>query len=392
MAKRFLTTADFLAGFQLEGVDGLPGQSVFRTTNGLSWRHPGSELVVFDDFRGPDRLLQGSTTPSGHVWVLSGSGASTTTITSNAYVSQQNTYAALDPGSAFTRMDAAFRLDEQSGGQNNRSVTCLTLIVDNALLGLGTMLHWIIGPNGWTFQKRVSGGAITGVASGEHYLISGAAYSAGIEKLSSGSVRLHCPDGSIVDVTDSDFNSMTWRYPCWQNGYNPDAYRAFFLACSVGPQTQKGMSALNKAADIASLTYLTKGPLILNRRVHTYAFPSAAGWYRIASESAITTFEMHGTITFSAVEQYQSSHSIIRVSAFYNAVSALVKEYSWTPGIFTQARLSADSSTLKIYLDLYKNIDRKATCVFEFLGVMTPVSSPIANATAGATASQTLTL
>lgn len=40
MAKRFLTTTDFLAGFQLAGVDGLPGQAVFRTTNGLSWRYP----------------------------------------------------------------------------------------------------------------------------------------------------------------------------------------------------------------------------------------------------------------------------------------------------------------------------------------------------------------
>lgn len=358
----------------------------------------GSGLVAYDDFGRADSLLYGSFTPSGHAWDVSGAGAATAEIEDGRLVTSDTIYAYLDTGSAVTRADCSFSL-ELGAGTNDLSTAMLVLLIDNGLQSLNTMVHWIISPTTWTLQKRVSGGSLVDVESGTHVLLTGARYSCGIERRSSTTVRLHLPNGNTQDVTDGDFANMTWRYPAWEMNPTANSLVPRLEAVSVGPQYRGGMVALTGAAPIRETAWLKGERLTLRQRVE-FTTAATAGWYRIATNSGWTTFEIAGTVRLSARDAPgRSQYNEFQVRAFYNSsgltattmaagTGNLVEIFSHRNAAgspFTIARLSTNAAGFAAYLDLYQANAEAAEGFIEFEGIFTPAQTLTVGATAGAT-------
>jgi hypothetical protein len=174
------------------------------------------EKAIYDTFERADGLLQGSTTSSGQTWVLSGAGASSAAIINNCYTATSNTYAYLPYGELIKNIGCSFSFSPASSGSTDLTIQNLTLIADNALIGLATMLHLIVSPSGWALQKRLSGGAFVVIVSGSHsLLINGAVYQVSM-RINGNTVIVSAPNGQEYSVTDTDISSINPQFGGWQ--------------------------------------------------------------------------------------------------------------------------------------------------------------------------------
>lgn len=354
----------------------------------------GRGLTSFDDFGAGDETLNNSKLPTGETWALTGTGAATTARTANQMVAVGNTYAYFDPGDTFARIDGAFTYRRRGSGNNDPTSTDLTLIVDSQYQVLGTLLHLRISPTSWILEKKIApAGSFTVVAFGYHTLVEGAAYAIGMERASSTVVRIHLPDGTAVDVTDADFASITWRYPCWQIAFTTNSWEGRWAAVSLGGQTQSGMAALDRSAPAAAVAWLNGSGLTRRRRT-TLSLSGAAGWYRIATSDTLYTFQMVGKVYLTSYDGTRSGQAELDVKSLHNTVSPGLTEifshrYNGSP--ITQVRLSS-ASGVGVYLDVNKANATAATLECEFLGLFVPNLNPVVGVSAGATGTTTVTL
>lgn len=210
-------------------------------------------LTIYDDFFGPDRKLNGSIAPTGQTWVLSGTGSSAATVTNNMFVTTSNTYASLNNGTVISRIAGAFSMTPTGSGDNKS--TLFALIADHDQIGLNTMLHLVITPNSWTLEKRLSGGAFTGIASGGGELqTDGTIYNVSMD-ISGDTCIVTPPLGPRVTVTDTDIGTILPQYGIWQITDNTGIqFNARWNACVLGPSRYSLWRALGEGMPSEQVT------------------------------------------------------------------------------------------------------------------------------------------
>lgn len=121
-------------------------------------QHP----TVYDDFNRSDRLLNGDMSASGHKWSLSGTGIYNGRIKDGMFVSpyvenQNNTYASLGWREIEPLTTISGVVSWTPNQDGDTELSNVTIQLANSVLELKNMIHFLVGPNGWTLTKWVDG-------------------------------------------------------------------------------------------------------------------------------------------------------------------------------------------------------------------------------------------
>lgn len=335
--------------------------------------------VVLDLFDHPDGLLDGVVTQTGQTWETSGTGAATVAIENGVMKCADTVYAALPYGDSIPRISGAFSF--VSATDNVRSGIVVALIADNGNIVLDDMLHLIISPDTWVMQKRVGGGSFTTISEGSHALQPNTVYGAAFEiDVVNHTVKIFPPQGPAVIVTDSDIDTgaIDPQYGVWEIFVDPNGFLGQWHGASLGPMVSEAVRAMGFAAAVADAPmYLgSKFTRVQQRR---YRLPTD-GWYRIATAATFLTFMMQGTVRITAYDDADVRVNFweLEVSSLYNtAIPKLGQNFGG--GLFYGiqfARLSNDSGSPAIGLDVYAAATNPVTIEVEFRGYFTPIDPP----------------
>jgi len=352
------------------------------------------EKGVYDTFDRADSLLNGSKTSSNQTWVVSGAGAASAAIVNNCFTATANTYAYLPYAEPIKNINCTFSLSPALSGSTNLSGTTLTLITDVMLAGLSNMLHLIVSPSAWVLQKRLGGGAFVNILDGEHnLLLDGAVYQVAM-RIDGNTVIVTAPNGQTYSVTDTDVGLLNMQFGCWQLTSAAGNAVTKIHSVSMGNPLGSKYVGSGVGAPMAEATF-ARGTGLTKRQKAVTTLSGGAGWYRVATQTAFTVFLMSGEIsvkvqnaaTFTQVFQL----SMGAVTAGPTALTQLFCQ-NIVGAPFTQARLSTDSGSNLIGLDLYLDQPAAANIEIEYFGYFTPVLVPVVGATALPTSSTVLTL
>lgn len=274
------------------GTQTVTGVKTFRAAQGNISSIPAvrNSAVIFDNFDRSNRTLNADTTPTGQTWSLSGDGAATAEIENGIFKSDangnstDNVYAVLDYGTEVFKIYGAFSFVPTPG--TDRTISSLALVLDEGAAALADLAHLIISPNGWTLQKRVSGGSFTSISSGNHNLyVDGSVYGIGIE-IDGDEITVIAPNGKRTTVTDSDVGGHTFRYGIWQITGNSSGYGGRWHAAVLGESNFESL----KGIQISSSWDMANRGTVTNDN-------ASAGYIGEYSESIISTAQNAPTST-----------------------------------------------------------------------------------------------
>lgn len=358
--------------------------------------------TAFDDFSGDSALLSGRVAPSGHVWSTSGTGAASATAGDGAFECADNVYAVLPYGSAIPFLAGAFSLS----GSGTRATTCVVLIASQSSgTFLDNILHLQVSPAGWSLEKRVGGGALTPIASGNLNLtVNGSMYAVGMAiDGSTGAVTLYLPDGSVETLgADAQIASLTLDQAVYQLADNAGAFTAQWNAVAVSDSILLGRNrlALGGAATAAEVQDL-KGDGITRRQTWRGTSDSGGnfagtGWHRLITQSSLLTSCLAGTLKVSYTDSGGASQVfVVDVAGFFDATPTLTKRFEayYVVRLISQARVSrlAGSALIALDINVSQAIVGTRDLSIEWKGVGDLVTPPSSGASAHATETVTLT-
>lgn len=347
--------------------------------------------TAFDDFDRPNQILNGSATPSGHVWNVTGNGIADARIIDGALISPSNLnyYAMLNFGQQITRIAGAFSfVAVGSPILPNQSVATLIADTDGTL---SNMLHLGISSQNWFLQKRIAAGAFVDIAGGRHGLrIGEGVYQIAME-ISGSTVTVIPPNGQRVSVTDPDIGALNLQVGIFQGGPSgAQQYQVRWHGVVIGPEHSNALRALGQGQATAQATNFTR--MKLRRGMREEVLPTA-DWYRILVADTIKTFSLMGRLTFEAQSASLFDAGVVDVSCIAPSQDVFISQiYAvQAPGSpVDQVRISADSGTNEIAVDVHTTT-ADVTLAFDFDGYGL-LKYPVAGATALPTKSTVLTL
>lgn len=351
------------------------------------------EKYVYDDFDRSDRVLIGDICPTGQAWNANGAGYLSTGIVDGELVGTENYYCTLDYGQDIKRIGGTFRFTDGAG--TNRDQKTITLIADHDNNGLSMMLHLIIAPNGWTLQKRVSGGSFDMIAGGELYLIIDNVYSVFMDiDVSENTVTVTPPNGIKQTITDSDISAISPRYATIQYTGSVSGYKGNWRSIVVGKSIAESVNANNGAPNINELDLFYGNELTKRTRIQG-TINTGAGWYRISNAAVLNTSAVAGNIKISAADAYRSCYwDVDSFTEYGNSNLILNQRYAniHAGSPITAIRLSRDDSGVLIGLDIYIPNSQPVLYSIEFNGKFNPVYTPVVGAIELPTSSRTLNI
>lgn len=284
------------------------GRDVANAVNALIDQQSGlsaeSGVFVWDDFDAENELLNGRVTPSGHVWSVSGPGASIASITNKAMLNNGgNIYPSLQYGQQVVFMSGVFSFVAgtiNSGPQ-------VVLIMQDESLDLLDMLHLQITPTKWTLDKRIGGVWTNGVIGQEHDLaLNGTPYWAGMERRGSDLI-IYTPDGKEVVYSDPDVSTMDLKAGTWQiQTVNANQWTPRWHNINMGERKASFnplMQWAGSAGEIARVAGYGLG-----KRKSTQFKVTADGWYRVAYHTTVDAFTIRGTIKIATTGFFASTY------------------------------------------------------------------------------------
>lgn len=346
---------------------------------GMAVRKP----FIYDDFDGLNQPVNGRVTPTGQTWAVSGAGVDSAWIRNGKVSTTGNTYMYLsNSGAIVTRAACTFSYGSTQG--TDRDASAQTILLDSSSLGLSTMYHMIWGPNEWVLQKRLDGGSFVGIGSGGLNLSTdGTVYAMSIEvDTSANTVTVVAPDGNRYAVADPDIRRIKPTFIGYQIG--PDfsnAYKSYFNSVDIGKTIAPSIRAegLGAAQSDVTALYGTGG----TQQQSTSGILVGPGWFRIADEANFGSFAIAGTVNITAHDHIgRNAIWKVDVNSTHSVVPVLAQKY-FTRNIgspITNLRLSRQDTTFQMGLDAYVPNADTVFFDFNFVGVMSPISTPVIGA------------
>jgi len=337
---------------------------------------------VYDDFDRTDRALNGDVSASGQTWVVSGTGAATCAISDGRMVATANCYAFLPAGATIARMEGVFSF-VPGAGEDKFDQDQLTIIASHAQ-DVDTMIHLTINPTllGLTIRRAGEAAPWPNLFAHKQSLrCDGTKYHIAIS-ISGDVVTVETPEGKIITGTHADVSTINPQYGCWQIDGEVDGFTGRWHACSIGEKALDSAAVLGGAAPEGEIAML-KGELGSRRQKIEFTTPATIGWYRIALQDVYVGYSMCGEVLISAYDSALQQVWRLGVNGVPTLAPGLANLFAGQYGVIDQARLSTDSGTGDMALDIHLSAARAATIIVEFTGVFTMYYDP---ATAGATA------
>ena len=361
--------------------------------------------LIFDTFDRPNQLLQGSLISSGNArWVVSGSGGATAEVLNGAYVlptATSNSYAFLPANAPIAHIEASFSFTPTSGGSPANQPGGL-FALNNESLTEGSYLLFNFGPSNWTLFKNINGAGNVSITGGVYntLLCDGTVYKIAMDfNLAANSVVITAPDGTQTTVTDANIGvAIKPQWGCWEIGTTSTNYALAFNGVAMGTSVAPLIRGAIGAAPMEEITLLKGYGMAQKSYVglpwSLASFTGGPGWYTIAQGNIGTQVIMAGRVKAWAYNNPTGFQAFdINVAATHsdNVVSITQNNALVNAGVLTQVRLSMQSGTPYVQLDVY--CTEAVTAVFiEFEGIFTPIAAPVVGATALSGASLVATI